>query len=296
MKNKKVVVIGAVSVDIFGQSDSQIVNQDSNPGRVEFSFGGVGRNIANNIAKLGIDVELIAPIGDDFYADNIQKHCQKEGIGLNHCFKTNGNTPVYLAINQPNGEMQCAIADFSLVNSITIEFLKSKLDFINSCDLVVIDTNWNSEIMNFLFNNITTKIFVDPVSTTKAKKIINFLDKITVLKPNLIEAKTLTNSNGDCHTLVKKLNELGVKEVYLTMSQDGVCIGDTVIENYVGEIKNTTGCGDAFLSGIIYGDLLELSNEEKAKHGLAAASICAMSSNSISEHLNSESIKEKICN
>ena len=76
MGNKTVVVIGAVNMDIFGRPDRAPRMHDSNPGTVSFSPGGVGRNIAHNLCLLGLNVKLVAAIGDDVYGTAFMKAAQ----------------------------------------------------------------------------------------------------------------------------------------------------------------------------------------------------------------------------
>ena len=63
------VVVGAVNVDIGGISYDTLVMNDSNPGTMVMSFGGVGRNIAHNMALMDIPVKMITVLGDDIFAN-----------------------------------------------------------------------------------------------------------------------------------------------------------------------------------------------------------------------------------
>ena len=72
MNTKYVTVIGGVNVDIVGFPNSPLVAQDSNPGTIRVSFGGVGRNIAENIVKLGVPTKLLSAIGDDVFGQQVQ--------------------------------------------------------------------------------------------------------------------------------------------------------------------------------------------------------------------------------
>ena len=60
-----IAVVGGVNIDIGGRSDAPLVAGDSNPGRIRSSLGGVGRNIAHNLALLGAKVRLITALGAD---------------------------------------------------------------------------------------------------------------------------------------------------------------------------------------------------------------------------------------
>ena len=75
-----VTVVGGVNMDIGGTSAGALVAQDSNPGAVRMSLGGVGRNIAHNMSLLGLDVRLLTVFGDDLNAQKIAASCTELGI------------------------------------------------------------------------------------------------------------------------------------------------------------------------------------------------------------------------
>jgi pseudouridine kinase len=296
MKDKKVqvCVIGGATVDIFGTAKYRIVDEDSNIGSVTYSFGGVGRNIANNLSRLSIKVELLCALGNDNNASEIIEHCKKENIGLNHSLITDKPTATYLSVNQPEGDIYVGLADMLINEELTTAYLSQHLDFLNSCEVVVLDTNLNEETHRFLVDNLKTKIFVDPVSTKKAEKLRGKLYNIKGIKPNYIEAVTIAEKELSPKEFVEALLQGGVEEVYLTLGNQGVVSGNRDclynLANFPGMIVNTTGCGDAFLAGVIYGELQGLNLEEKSKCGLAAAAICCRSKSAISEYLSEEEL------
>ena len=55
-----VCVIGGLNIDLQGSSDAPLVFNDSNPGEIEMSAGGVGRNIAENMARISIDSKILS--------------------------------------------------------------------------------------------------------------------------------------------------------------------------------------------------------------------------------------------
>ena len=70
-----VVVVGGVNLDIGGRPHGELVAADSNPGQVRMSLGGVGRNIAHNMALMGLDVRMLTAFGDDMNAQRIAASC-----------------------------------------------------------------------------------------------------------------------------------------------------------------------------------------------------------------------------
>ena len=68
---KEIVGIGAANVDIMGESAARLVMEDSNPGTLSVSVGGVTRNVCENTARLGLPTRLITTVGEDMYGEKI---------------------------------------------------------------------------------------------------------------------------------------------------------------------------------------------------------------------------------
>ena len=66
-KENYVTVIGGSNMDIQGFPNNPLVMKDSNPGKVDISMGGVGRNIAENLSRLDVNTKLISAMGNDLY-------------------------------------------------------------------------------------------------------------------------------------------------------------------------------------------------------------------------------------
>ena len=80
------VVIGGANMDICGCSHDNLRIGDSNPGRVRTSAGGVGRNIAENLARLGTDTRLLSAVGNDQYGHHLLDVTQRAGVvGVHGC-------------------------------------------------------------------------------------------------------------------------------------------------------------------------------------------------------------------
>ncbi|MFY9612986.1 MAG: PfkB family carbohydrate kinase, partial [Tissierellaceae bacterium] len=77
-----IVVVGGTNVDIQGFPKDRLILRDSNIGSVKVSLGGVARNIAENITRLGINTKLISIIGDDGYGQIVLEQSRKIGLDL----------------------------------------------------------------------------------------------------------------------------------------------------------------------------------------------------------------------
>lgn len=279
----RIAVVGAVNVDITGTSDQPLIAQDSNPGRVSTTFGGVGRNIADNLARLGASVDLITVLGDDSYAADICLDCARLGITLENSLQITGcATSSYLCINDDQGDMHIAINDMRLIENLTPAFLAARLPVINQSDLLVIEANLSQAAIEFLAGHVTIPIIAEPVSTRKAGRLLSVLDRLQLIKPNRIEAEILSGvtirDQADLPRAAGALHKQGVRQVCISLGREGVYCSDAeTAEKYPirpGRVVNTTGCGDAFFSACAWGVCHNLPLALTARLGLAASAIC----------------------
>lgn len=298
-----ITVIGAVNIDLCGTSTASIIEKDSNPGKLTTTIGGVGRNIAENLSRLDYNVEMITVLGDDVYALEIQKNARENNIQLTHTLRLSDvNTSTYLCINDPTGELVLAISDMDIYKQLTPAYLQSKLDFINRSALVVLDANCSQESIAYLCDHCRVPLFIDPVSTIKATKLLPTLGKFHTIKPNRSECEILSGikivDDASLKQAALRLIDAGVKQVFISLSSEGVYYASKKVQGkypcYKGEIVNTNGCGDAFMAACIHGYLSQCDVSQAAQYGLAASSICAQSSSSISNELKLENLENKI--
>ena len=135
-------VVGGVNMDIGGRSAAPLVGADSNPGKVRMSLGGVGRNIAHNMALLGVDVRLLTAFGDDLYAQKIAASCGELGIDISQALQVPGeSTSTYLFLSGPDGDMALAVSDMDIYDHVTPAYLQSRRALLDNAQVVVVDTN-----------------------------------------------------------------------------------------------------------------------------------------------------------
>ena len=280
------VVIGGVNTDICGKPNKRTVKRDSNPGVISTCPGGVGRNIAHNLRILGVDVSLISAIGGDVYGKTLLESCEGLGIDTSMCgIFHDERSSTYMYITDESGEMQLAVADMDITKRITPEFIAQYIDVINSFGAVVLDANLESETLEYCARHITAPMYADPVSTAKAPRLINIVSSLTAIKPNLIEAQTLTGKiwPEDC------ARALDAKRVFISLGSEGLLAreGERLIKLPCERcrIVNTTGAGDAVMAAIIWAGLNGLSLEKTAQCCIQAGMITCLSSQSNSEKL-----------
>ena len=193
-----IAAVGGVNVDIGARAEALLIPGDSNPGRIRMNPGGVCRNIAHNLALMGLKVEMLTVLGDDLYAGLIADSCAKLGIDLSHSVVIrDASTSTYSYIANPEGEMVLAVSDMEIYNQMTPQVLEPRLEWLNSAEAVVMDTNLTEETVCWICGHASVPVFADPVSTSKAVKLLPVLSKIHTLKPNRLEAELLS---GVCIT------------------------------------------------------------------------------------------------
>ena len=294
------VVVGGVNVDIGGRSFAHLVAEDSNPGKVSTSLGGVGRNIAHNMSLLGLDVKMLTAIGEDVYGNRIAASCTELGIDASHALRVSDcATSTYLYIADEAGEMAMAISDMQICERITPAYLSANQQVLQNARVIVADTNLPMETLVWLAENCAAPLFCDPVSTIKAEKLRPILGKIHTLKPNRIEAELLSGvsiqSKEDAEKAAEALLEKGVQRVFLSMGGDGMYAATAEeklwMPNIPGETVNTTGCGDSVTAALVWAWMNDLDLRETLRAGLAAGSITMESTETINPAMSATALK-----
>ena len=298
-----VVVVGGANVDICGRAWEPLVAEDSNPGLVSMSIGGVGRNIAHNLALLGADVRMLTACGDDVNGRQLCAASTEAGIDMSHALKLRDErTSTYLYITGPDGDMALAVSDMTICERITPEYLAEKANLLQNARAVVCDTNIPQESLNYLAENCTVPLFCDPVSTLKAEKLRPILGRIHTLKPNRLEAELLSGipirDEADVEKAADKLLAMGIRRVFISLGGDGMYAATHDAsywgENFPCRMVNTTGCGDSSMAALVWAYLEELSLEESVRAALAAGSITIETPETISPSMSAQMLRERM--
>lgn len=299
MGQHNIVVVGGNNVDITATSHTPLVYGDSNPGSIHTGLGGVGRNIAENLTRMGQNVSLITVFGDDEFSKLAQVQADRIGMDVSDSiFATNAPSCVYVCINDTNGDMSVAVNDMELCARINPAFLQTKLDKLNAADGIIIDANITEEAIDYLVQHCKPPIFADAVSANKASRLHRSLPRLKGLKSNQIEVELLTgltiSHEHDMNVAAQALHQMGVEYVLITLGGRGAFASDgnmQVFERpFPRRVVNTTGCGDAFTAATALAMLDHMNTHDILKMGLAAASICAQSEHAVSDQISYEAL------
>lgn len=296
----KIAVVGGCNIDISATAYTPIIQHDSNPGFIKTTLGGVGRNIAENLARLGNPVFLVSTLGDDQFKPIIERESREVGLNLSLCETFDQlHTSTYICINQPDGDIMVAISAMDICDHLMPEILSTRLDFLNTCDYVVIDSNIPEQSVEYLAQHCTARLCADTVSTKKAVKLQNALPYLYFLKANRPEAEVLTGmkitSKDDLAAAAAALHHKGIKNVAITLSMDGAFFSNGThmmqMPPMPSQAVNTTGCGDAFFAGALFALDMQLKAADVLRYGLAMAAISAEADSAVSPILSQERLQ-----
>lgn len=276
----KITVIGESNIDIAVVPHSEPNSKGCIPGSITFHHGGVARNIAHNLCLLGHEVQLATVFGGDDFAKRLMEECRQLGIDLSLSSQyENIKSPIFLSFNDEVGNMLSAVSDIKLNSCLDLDWICDRINAINCSDLVVADTLLSIEALTFLIDHCLVPLYIDTVSPNRALLLSDALEKsrkksIYALKCNLAEAQAISGEK-DVEKTTKHLISKGIKEVYLTMGEEGVCFcsqkGFRHFPAIETDVFNVTGSGDAFFAGVIHAHAMGIQGEKTVGYGLKAA-------------------------
>ncbi|TJX64203.1 winged helix-turn-helix transcriptional regulator [Soehngenia saccharolytica] len=303
-ESRYVSVIGGANVDIVGFPNELLRRNDSNPGLVKLSVGGVARNIAENISRLGINTKLFTVVGDDMYGEKIVDECKLANIDTSY-IKTisNESSGTYLAILDEKMDMDVAISSMDIFKYLNENYLYENAITLQGSEIIVLDTNLEKETLEYAVENYKDKkLFLDTVSFSKALRAKDVLGYFHTIKPNKLEVEAITGIKiEDKEDLIKASNiihNLGVKNIVISLGEKGAfystegCHGRLKAKK--ANIKNATGAGDAFQAGLVFGEYNTLPFKESVKYAMAASLVAMESEDTINKNISVEKLEEYI--
>jgi pseudouridine kinase len=304
----KTALIGGANVDILGRSIRALRREDSNPARLSLNCGGVARNIAENLKRLGAEVGFAGAVGDDGFGDFLAERLAETGIRSRLIRRPGVGTGLYLALFEPSGKLFVAVNDMEAVESIGPADVEGLGDFFSAADLVIADANLRPDTLKALADAAGGKpLMADAVSAAKAGRLREILPRLSVLKANRAEAEVLAGRKAGAGTaageglegLCAALLETGLGELYITLGGEGCCCagggGYRIFPALPAATVNVNGAGDAFAAGVAYSYCLGAAGApehagmaEHAAFGLACAAITMESDGAVSGSLTRE--------
>ncbi len=293
-----VCVIGGSNIDIEGYPNGELLLGDSNPGVVKTSLGGVGRNIAENLARLGVETKLLSVVGNDVHGRKILDHAQAIGLDMDATLIADAPTSTYLCVLDEARDMHVGIAHMDILNRMDLAYIQAHADLIQNALYCVVDTNL-PEILSYLVTHFTAPFILDTVSASKANKARSLLKYFHTIKPNRIEAEILTGfpirSTDDLQKAGSFFMSQGVKNCFITMGAEGVYFKthdqEGVIRTAAVDMISASGAGDAFVAGLVYGLCQGGEIEDQVRFAMGVSTLAIRSEETISPMLSPQRIE-----
>ena len=301
------LTIGAASLDTKGRAGQSIQVGTSTPGAIRISVGGVGRNVAENLARLGERVVLLSAVGDDDAGRRLLQQARECGIDVSHVLiDANHRTAAYLAVLDQTGNLEVSVDDMSINRElITPSFVYRRRALFRDARMIVLDANLSPQALRTIFrlaDSYDVPVCADPTTASLAPRLCPHLPALTLVTPNAAEAEALcemqVTDRESALAVAQKLVSMGVQIAIVTLGATGLVYATSQESGHVPavevEIVDFTGAGDALTAASVFGLLNDFPIDEAVRLGTSAAALTLQSRETVCPQLSLERLYEKL--
>jgi pseudouridine kinase len=280
-----VLVIGAAGVDVLSQIQTEIQAGTSTPAKIRFSFGGVARNVAENLSRLGHPVRLMTAVGSGHFGDQLLKQISDAGCNTESIIRTKEPTGSYIGVFS-GPEKQMALDDMRPIKALTPGYLRENYQLFKGASLLFVDTNLPEATLRTAFSlarRAHIPVCADPTSTILAPRLFPYLSQLNMITPNSAEAGVFCDQSfkdadrSRAIETAKHLVSKGVRLAIVTLAEFGVCYATSETSGYIPairtEIADPTGAGDALSATVMFALLNDIPLDDAVRLGVTAASL-----------------------
>ena len=302
--DEHVLIIGSSGLDIVGQHDLPLESGSSNPARVRPSFGGVSRNVAENLVRLGMNVKLITAVGDDPFGSLLLELITKLGVNVSACLTTpDYSTASYLAVLDRKRGLDFALDDMRIHTLITPDHVNKYAEWFDTACMVFIDTNLSPATLKTVFKIAkasNVRVCANTTARHLSKRLSPHLKHLHLVTGNNSELSELTglsiatNDRQAALEGARMLINAGTDIAVVTLGEHGVCYATSDTSGHIPAIRTNvfdpTGAGDALTAAIIFGILYGIPIDEAIGLGVSAASLTLRTPGSVMADLSLEKL------
>lgn len=252
-------------------------------------LGGKGTHVSINLSILGLESQAMG-IAYGKNGDKIINMLSKDKIDVCFLKKEGAESRTNYLVIEGNGKCTILAEKGEILDDEKIdEFIEFMDSHISEGDYLVFSGDSSNCVNPNVYNNIMkafedrhVKVFMDASGKTLCRCME---EKPFLIKPNLDELSFVCgrelSSEEEMIKAMKELSKDGPQIIALTLGADGAIVlaNDKVyrVKSPEVEVKNTIGCGDCFLSGVIYGvyNNLPIESTLKLATAIAAAGACS---------------------
>lgn len=307
IETNHLLVVGASSTDTIGRASRRLKGASPIPGEIRVSVGGVGRNIAENLARLGEDVILLSAVGDDEPGYQILHQAEVSGIDIQHVRIDAGHrTAAYMAIVDHDGDLVLSIDDMAINRElITPGFIYQRRALFRDARMLVLDANLSPRTLDLIFRLATRygiPVCADPTTPTLAPRLKPHLADLALITPNGAEAEAMcgikVTDRESGLAAAQRLRSLGVQTAIVTLGATGLVYVTSEVSGHVPaiecELVGLTGAGDALTAAVVFGLLHGLTVDEAVRLGASAAALTLQCPETVCPSLSLERLYEKL--
>jgi pseudouridine kinase len=303
-----VLVIGGAGLDIVGQSKGEMQMGTSNPAQIRMSFGGVARNVAENLARLGQPVALITAVGEDEIGEYLVKETESAGVDVSAIRHTpDFATGIYLGIVNANGLLRYALDDIRATAALTPAYIRQHAGLFKDASLIYLDANLPRDSMRTIFSLAEKNrlpICADPTSASLASRLATYLPRLHLITPNSSEAAILCDHTFEAShreealEAAKCLVGQGVEIALVSLAEFGVSYATSETSGYIPAVRtkiiDPTGAGDALNATVIFALLNDIPLDDAVRLGVTAASLTLRHRGSVVPALSLELLYDQL--
>lgn len=295
-----IVVIGAASLDIKGQLARDFLPGTSNAATIRLSAGGVGRNIAENLVRLGMPTALIAAVCEDDFGRAIIQQTEAAGVDVSGVLVScEQRSASYIAIVTPKRELLAGLDDSSAARAITPEWIDLFADQLRNAPMVVLDANLTRATVDHVLDLCAAAdvpVALEPVAFGLATRFRERVGRFTLAIPNAFEAEALAGMRvedvASAIRAAQQLVSLGTEIAVITLAQEGAvyATGSEVghVPALATDVVDPTGAGEALAAAVIYGLTNDIPLAECVRLGVIAATVTLRSPETVATELSLE--------
>ncbi|MEM1287648.1 MAG: carbohydrate kinase family protein [Pseudomonadota bacterium] len=278
-----IICAGGAVINRKYRPQRRLISGTSNPANVQQTFGGVARNVAENLAMLGDSVGLISLVGADRAGDVLLANLADNGVDVSGVDRAAATpTAEYVAVFDEHGELSTGLAIMDIFDELDPERFANELKLARPSNWVFAECNLPVSCLNRLCElkaELGSLLAVDTVSISKAPRVAHLLNGIDLLFTNEAEARSVLQLDAAPEFLVEELAKAGAQSIVLTLGSRGALFSDKGAAGHVSAqaaaVADVSGAGDALIAGTLHGLMAghDLRAALKVGNALAARTV-----------------------
>ena len=286
---KPTVVIGTTFVDIKGFARDSYDPQGRNLGEVKFVHGGVGRNVVEDFANVGMPVAYVGMLEDSAIGLEVERHLAEIGADLRYMVKApDHGIGMWLVLLDENGDLAGSVSKMPDISYLEDHLKRHGDEIVAEAEAVVLEVDLNERIAEMVVrlaeqHGKDVYSIVGNMSVILARKDLIRQTKCFIC--NEVEAakffgKDLTGCTVDdvLAWLPGAADAEDLQSVVVTLGAQGAVHYDRETKRAEfcppcpTKVVDTTGAGDAFFAGTVMGLVRGASLAEATGYGARLAS------------------------